>query len=77
MEAVEPELTDLVTRVVAERPNVQTVDQLRLRYVGHQLHGDVRLKVSDPPQAAVTVADIRHQLGHDVPQLADLVIETS
>lgn len=77
MDSVEPELTESVERVVENRPNIAAIIQLRLRYVGHKLHGDMRLQLSDASLATATIADVRHQLGHDVPQLADLVIEVA
>lgn len=75
MDSVDPDLTESIIQTIADRPNVSSVDQLRLRYVGHRLHGDLRVQLSDEAKAAATVADIRHHLSHEVPYLADLVIE--
>lgn len=77
MDAVDPELTESVREVVTGQPDVRSVDQLRLRYVGHRLHGDLRIQVSDPSQAGETVSSVHRRLGLDVPQVADLVIEVS
>ncbi|MEL6984806.1 MAG: cation diffusion facilitator family transporter, partial [Actinomycetota bacterium] len=75
MDSVDPQLTESARRVLADRPDVRAVDQVRLRYVGHRLHGDVRIQVTDPSQATAVVADIRRSLGSEVPELVDLVIE--
>lgn len=77
MDSVDPELTEQVEIAVCNRPTVQSINVLRLRWIGHRLHGDLRVTVADEADAWEAVADIRHQLGHDVPQLDDLVIETT
>ncbi len=76
MDSVDPQLTDLVATVVTSAPAVTSVDKLRLRWVGHQLHGDIQLKLETGAHAPVALQDVRHQLEHDVPQLVDVVIET-
>lgn len=75
MDSVDPQLTESVRQALADRPDVRSVDQVRLRYVGHRLHGDVRIQVTDPTRATAVVADVRQSLSGEVPELADLVVE--
>jgi divalent metal cation (Fe/Co/Zn/Cd) transporter len=60
-----------------QNPTVIQIDQLRLRWLGHQLHGDVRLVLLETADPASILAEIRHQLAHDLPKLTDLTIEVS
>jgi cation diffusion facilitator family transporter len=75
MDAVEPELLAQVETAVNQHPAVTQVEQLRLRWLGHQLHGDVRLVLQETADPASILAEIRHQLAHDLPKLTDLTIE--
>lgn len=75
MDSVDPALTQRVEKVVCSRPDIDQVEQLRLRFVGHKLHGDMRLRLA-PETTALLVDDLRHQLAHEVPELTDVVIET-
>lgn len=77
MDSVSPELTEAVELTVSTHPNIEHIEQLRLRYVGHRLHGDMRIKLADIDAATDSVAGLRHQLEHDVPDLVDLVVEVS
>ncbi len=75
MDSVDPRLTERVEGVVASQPDVVSIEQLRLRWVGHRLHGDMRIRFASAAEAPGAIVDIRHRLEHDVPQLDDLVIE--
>jgi divalent metal cation (Fe/Co/Zn/Cd) transporter len=66
-----------VETAVSQHPAVTQVEQLRLRWFGHQLHGDVHLVLQSAADPVTALADIRHQLSHDVPKLTDLTIEVS
>jgi divalent metal cation (Fe/Co/Zn/Cd) transporter len=76
MDSVDPALTERVEQIVCSQPGVDRLEQLRLRFVGHKLHGDMRLEVAPSAPGSLT-AELRHQLGHEVPQLVDGVIETT
>ncbi|GAA2263500.1 cation diffusion facilitator family transporter [Glycomyces scopariae] len=73
MDAVDPDTVTAAETVLAATPGVRRVDALRLRWVGHRLHGEVDLAVD----AALTVTaahaiavDAEHRLIHAVPHLA-------
>jgi len=77
MDAVEPDLVDKVETIAASVPEVQSVDRLRLRWLGHTLEASMAITVD----CDMTVADghrvseeVRHRLLHDVPRLDTAVI---
>jgi cation diffusion facilitator family transporter len=75
MDAVEPEIVDMVETAVTTNPSVQSIQRLRLRWVGHQLHGDVQITLQPTANPATTIKDIRHTLHHQLPKLTDFIIE--
>lgn len=77
MDAVEPEIFAALETAVAQQPGVQAIERLRLRWIGHQLQGDLRLILDNPAAASAVKQEIRHTLRHTLPKLADLTIEIS
>ena len=75
MDAVEPELLDRVAAIIAGHPDVQSIERLRLRWVGHQLQGDVRLVPLPAADNSVVALSLKQQLHHAVPKLTDLTVE--
>lgn len=75
MDAVEPEIIEGVETAVANHPQVQSLERLRLRWVGHQLQGDVRLLLQSGTDAVEAKREIRHAARHAAPKLTDLVID--
>ncbi len=75
MDAVEPEVMDTVETAVSTHSHVQAINRLRLRWVGHQLHGDIQLTLTPSANPAETKHEIRHALQHKLPKLTDLTIE--
>ena len=72
MDAVEPEIVDRVEAVAAAVPNVQEVEQARVRWLGHGLEAYVTLTVDQELSVAAghTVSEeVRHRLLHQVPRL--------
>jgi cation diffusion facilitator family transporter len=65
MDGVEPEYVDALERALASSPGVLGVSEIRLRWVGHRLHGSARVKVADAP---LSVAE---QIGHDAEHSAE------
>jgi cation diffusion facilitator family transporter len=79
MDAVDPETVDRVEAVLAATSGVKSVGALRLRWVGHQLHGEIDIAVD--PALTVTAAhaiavDAEHRLIHAVPRLVRASIHT-
>jgi cation diffusion facilitator family transporter len=80
MDAVDPALTDLATRILRETPDVTGVDQLRIRWIGHRLRAEATIRVDAGMSlvAAHEVADrAHHHLLHEVPRLADATIHVN
>ena len=75
MDAVEPEILDQAERTIEQIPGVEEIHRLRLRWVGHQLQGDLQLALTPTADRPATGNEIRHQLSHTLPKLTDLVLE--
>jgi divalent metal cation (Fe/Co/Zn/Cd) transporter len=58
-------------------PGVRTTDQLRMRWIGHELHAELAAGV-DPEltveQAHRLAHDVEHALVHAVPRLTNAVV---
>ncbi|MFP5579332.1 MAG: cation diffusion facilitator family transporter [Acidimicrobiia bacterium] len=75
MDSVDPELPDQIEAGLAAHPEVRSVDRVRVRWIGHELHADAEVTVD----AGLSVAaghDIleraRHELLHGIHRLADV-----
>jgi cation diffusion facilitator family transporter len=80
MDAVEPELVDQVETIAASVPEVQSVDRLRLRWLGHALEASMAITVD----CDMTVSEghrvseeVRHRLLHEVHRLDTAVIHVN
>ena len=80
MDAVDPELVEQVTAVLAASDGIESVDAVRIRWVGHELRAEVEVS-SAGDVTLVDAHDIaeraHHQLLHDVPRLARVTVHTS
>jgi cation diffusion facilitator family transporter len=79
MDAVNPELIDQVERQAGAVHGVQRVDQVRVRWVGHELRAEMNVTVGRHLQLfeAHEVAEtVRHALLHNVRRLTDATIHT-
>lgn len=75
MDGIEPEVMELVETAVSQQTAVQKIERLRLRWLGHQLQGELRLTLQPMSDRRAALQDIRHALAHAVPKLTDLTIE--
>ncbi len=79
MDSVDPELVDRVEQVLAGVEGVDQVEQVRIRWVGHQLQAEATI-VSDAQltlAAAHAIAErAHHQLLHEVPRLTEALIHS-
>lgn len=79
MDAVDPTLVGQVEAVVAPTPGVQTVEAVRLRWIGHSLRAEVDI-VSDTALALGAAHDIaeeaRHRLLHHVRRLTTVTVHS-
>jgi cation diffusion facilitator family transporter len=80
MDSVDPRLVDDVARVMSSVPSVESVEAVRIRWVGHELRAEVDI-VAD---AAFSLADAHaiaeeghHRLLHDIHRLAAATIHVS
>lgn len=72
MDAVDPELVDLVERTARDTAGVRDVGDVRLRWIGHRLRAELEIVVDETLTvvAAHRVAEAtEHRLLHDVPRL--------
>ena len=80
MDAVEPDVVEQVERIAGSVPDVQAVDRLRVRWLGHALEASMAITVD----CDMTVAQghrvseaVRHRLLHEVPRLDTVVIHVN
>ena len=77
MDAVDPELVEAGTTILAETPGVRAVTRLRLRWVGHDLVGEAVVAVDDTltlRQAHDIAEEGEHRLVHALPRLQRVTI---
>jgi cation diffusion facilitator family transporter len=80
MDGVDPALVGQIGTVLGKTIGIETVDAVRVRWIGHQLHAEAEV-TSDadlPLSAAHAIAeDARHQLLHQVRRLSSVIIHTN
>jgi cation diffusion facilitator family transporter len=72
MDAVDPAITDVVTRTAAATPGVLGVPDVRLRWSGHSLLAELTVEVDralDLAAAHRIAHDVEHRLRHEVHRL--------
>jgi divalent metal cation (Fe/Co/Zn/Cd) transporter len=77
LDGVDPEVLAEVTHAVGHTPEVREVTQVRVRWVGHWLHAELNVAVSSQlsvPQGHAIATEVRHQLLHHMPHLANAMI---
>jgi cation diffusion facilitator family transporter len=77
MDAVDPELVDQVERTLRATSGVRHVDEVRLRWIGHQLRAECRIGVDDTlsiVEAHAVAEEAEHRLVHEVPRLTASIV---
>lgn len=77
MDAVDPVLVDHAETSLRAMPEVAAVERVRLRWIGHTLHGEVDLTVADglSLRGAHDIAhEAEHRLRHAVPRLSTATV---
>ena len=77
MDAADPEVVQDLAREAALVENVQQVDDVRLRWLGHRLEADMRIVVDEdlPTRESHRLAEeVRHRLFHVQPKLASIIV---
>jgi len=74
MDAIEPETVGQIERVAGSVAGVHRVDEVRARWIGHQVMVELAIQVA--PDLTVAeghriAEEVRHELLHRIPQLAD------
>ena len=80
MDAVDPELVAKVEEVVAATEGVVTVDEVHLRWIGHELRAEVEIGVPESlsvVQAHDVAVRTQHRLLHEVPRLTSALVHTN
>jgi cation diffusion facilitator family transporter len=77
MDSVEPDLVATAAREASSVEGVQAVDDVRIRWVGHELRAQLNITVDQdlPVSSAHRIAEVvRHRLMHHVARLTDVSI---
>lgn len=80
MDAVEPEIVERVETVTASVPEVQDVERLRVRWLGHGLEASMAITVDRDLSVASghrVAEDVRHRLLHEIPRLDTAIIHVN
>ncbi len=80
MDSVDPDLVDEVGRVLASVPGVQSVESVRIRWIGHELRAEAEIVSDADLSLAVAHAiaeEAHHRLLHDIRRLTYAVIHSS
>lgn len=77
LDGVDPEVVDEIEEAAAQAQGVHDVTEIRVRWIGHQLHAEVNLAVA----AELSIADAhkilknaRHEIMHRLPYLSNVLI---
>ena len=80
MDSVDPGLVDDVERVLASTPGVESVESVRLRWIGHELRAEATITSA----AELSLADAHaiseeahHRLLHELPRLREAIIHSN
>ena len=80
MDSVDPTLVDQIRAVLAELPGIIGVEEIRVRWVGHELHAEADV-VSDGRltlESSHAIAEVgRHRLLHTISRLNSVTVHTS
>jgi cation diffusion facilitator family transporter len=80
MDSVDPALVDEIRAVLEATKGVIAVEQVRVRWIGHELHAEAAL-TADPSISLINghhvAHDAEHELLHAVPRLSSALIHTS
>ncbi|MDE0803505.1 MAG: cation diffusion facilitator family transporter, partial [Acidimicrobiales bacterium] len=75
MDGVDPELPDRITTGLAADGDIRSVDRVRVRWIGHELHADAEVTVDSGLTVSASheiLERVRHGLLHDIHRLVDV-----
>jgi len=77
LDGVDPEVIDEIQHAAGHIPEVLSVSDIRVRWIGHRLHAEVNLAV-DPAhsvsEAHAVSCDARHEIMHKLPYLSNVIV---
>ena len=79
MDAVDPELVEQVAKVLEGVPGIESVEEVRIRWIGHQLRAEARVVSAGDlslSEAHGIAEEGHHRLLHQVPCLAEAILHT-
>lgn len=80
MDRVDPALVDRIEHQLTLTTGVRSVDRVRARWIGHELHADAAVAL-DPRLDLATAHDVledaRHRLLHGIPRLGDILLHAN
>ena len=77
IDGVDPEVVDDVREAASHVPGVKEVTEVRVRWLGHQLHAEINLAVSDEislKEGHEIAKEVQHQLLHHLSYLSGATI---
>jgi cation diffusion facilitator family transporter len=80
MDRVDPDLVDRIEHLLGDIDGIETVDRVRVRWIGHELYADAEVALEQTLALAAThdiLEDARHHLLHDVPRLTDVLLHAN
>lgn len=80
LDAVDPALVGEVTRAIEPIPGVKTIDDVRMRWIGHELRGEVEVTIDSNAtlrDAHEVAVDVEHRLLHRVPRLRAVTVHVN
>lgn len=80
MDSVSSQLVDQVQACLAAAPGVLDVEDIRIRWIGHQMRAEAKITVDaklNLVDAHAIAEEAHHRLLHDVPKLAEALIHTN
>lgn len=80
MDRVDPALVDRIEHHLGDVDGIETVDRVRVRWIGHELYADADVALDRTLDLAAThdiLEDARHQLLHAVPRLTDVLLHAN
>lgn len=77
LDGVDPEIIDKIRHSATHAEGVETVSEVRARWIGHRLHAEVNVAVQpnlSVSQGHTVAVEVRHQLLHHLPYLENAII---
>ncbi len=78
MDGIEPDLLARAEHAIHHVEGVRSIEELRLRWVGHRLQGDAAVVIADMPASAAEriAADVSRQVAAHLPNVDELRVRT-